>query len=92
MAKLWGSRFSGVTDALMKQLNDSISFDIRLWDADIRGSIAYAGALARAGIITRREAARLVGGLRKVHAEFKRGRVRGASPTTRTSTPRSSGG
>ncbi len=73
MAKLWGGRFSADMDALMKQLNDSIRFDIRLWDADIRGSIAYAGALAGAGIITRREAAQLVKGLRAVHAEFAAG-------------------
>jgi argininosuccinate lyase len=70
MAKLWGGRFSADMDALMKQLNDSIRFDIRLWEADIRGSIAYAGALAAAGIITRREAAQLVRGLKAVRAEF----------------------
>ncbi len=73
MAKLWGGRFSADMDALMKQLNDSIRFDIRLWEADIRGSIAYAGALAGAGIITRREAAQLVKGLRAVQAEFAAG-------------------
>jgi len=73
MAKLWGGRFSADMDALMKQLNDSIRFDIRLWEADIRGSIAYAGALAAAGIITRREAAQLVRGLKAVRAEFAAG-------------------
>lgn len=72
--KLWGGRFSGETDALMKRFNDSIGFDIRLWDADIHGSIAYAGALARAGVITEDEAATLVRGLRQVHAEFAGGR------------------
>ena len=48
MAKLWGGRFSADMDALMKQLNDSISFDVRLWEADNRGSIDYAGARAGA--------------------------------------------
>ncbi len=73
MAKLWGGRFSGELDALMKRFNDSIPFDIRLWDADIQGSIAYAGALARAGVITQREAAALRKGLLQVRAEFARG-------------------
>ena len=73
MAKLWGGRFSAETDALMRQLNDSIRFDIRLWEADICGSIAYAGALAAAGIITRREGAQLVRGLKAVRAEFAAG-------------------
>ncbi|MCS7061060.1 MAG: argininosuccinate lyase [Anaerolineae bacterium] len=74
MAKLWGGRFSAETDALMKQLNDSIRFDIRLWEADIAGSTAYARALARAGLITRREAGQLVKGLRAIRAEFAAGR------------------
>jgi argininosuccinate lyase len=68
--KLWGGRFTGEIDALMKQFNDSISFDIKLWDADIRGSIAYANALAKSGIITKKEAATLVKGLKAVQAEF----------------------
>jgi argininosuccinate lyase len=70
MTKLWGGRFSGEMDALMAEYNNSIAFDIRLWDADIRGSIAYANALAKAGIITTAEAARLVNGLQQVHSEF----------------------
>jgi len=57
----------------MKRFNDSITFDIRLWDADIRGSMAYAQALAQAGVITRTEAAALQKGLRAVHAEFASG-------------------
>jgi argininosuccinate lyase len=73
MTKLWGGRFSGETDALMKRFNDSISFDIRLWEADIQGSIAYANALAKAGVITKKEAAALVKGLRAVHREFASG-------------------
>ncbi|MDW8352534.1 MAG: argininosuccinate lyase [Anaerolineae bacterium] len=72
--KLWGGRFKGETDALMKRFNDSIGFDIRLWDADIRGSLAYAEALARAGVITADEAATLARGLRAIHAEFAEGR------------------
>jgi len=71
--KLWGGRFSGATDALMKQFNDSISFDIRLWDVDIRGSVAYANALSKAGVITKKEAATLVKGLRAVRDEFAGG-------------------
>src|SRR5690242_10416098 len=71
MTTLWGGRFSGEMDALMAQYNNSISYDIRLWNADIRGSIAYATALAQAGIITAAEATQLVNGLQKVHAEFE---------------------
>jgi argininosuccinate lyase len=74
MAKLWGGRFRGELDPLMAELNNSIGFDRRLWEADIRGSQAYARALARAGVITAEEAERLAGGLALVHAEFAEGR------------------
>ena len=50
--KLWGGRFEEETDALMWQFNASIGFDRRLGAADVRGSIAYARALARAGLIS----------------------------------------
>jgi argininosuccinate lyase len=73
MTLLWGGRFSGTMDALMAEFNNSISFDIRLWDADIRGSIAYATALSQAGIITTAEAAQLIDGLHSVHSEFAAG-------------------
>ena len=71
MDKLWGGRFETPTDALMKCFNDSIGFDQRLYDADIRGSIAYARALELAGLITLEEHDQLVGGLKQVSAEFE---------------------
>lgn len=70
MAKLWGGRFSGSMDSLMAEINNSISFDVRLWNEDIKGSIAYARAIANAGIITSAEADTLVNGLQIVHHEF----------------------
>ncbi|MDM8528681.1 argininosuccinate lyase [Anaerolineales bacterium HSG24] len=70
MSKLWGGRFTGVTDTLMSQFQDSIYFDVRLWQADITGSIAYAKALARAGVISDEESKTLQQGLAQVQAEF----------------------
>lgn len=70
MSQLWGGRFSGQTDPLMRKFNDSIYFDVRLWEADLDGSMAYAKALARAGIITQEEADLLQDGLDQVRAEF----------------------
>jgi argininosuccinate lyase len=70
MTQLWGGRFSGITDTLMRQFQDSIYFDISLWEADIDGSMVYAKALARAGVITEEEADILHDGLDQVRAEF----------------------
>jgi argininosuccinate lyase len=70
---LWGGRFAEETDALMRRFNDSIGFDRRLYGADIGGSIAYAGALARAGLISEEELTALVAGLEQVRGEFDAG-------------------
>ena len=71
--KLWGGRFTGKTDPLMEQFNASIGFDRQLWQADIRGSQAYARALARAGLLTEAEAEQLVTGLEQVADEWAQG-------------------
>ena len=71
--KLWGGRFTGKTDPLMERFNASIGFDRRLWQADIRGSQAYARALARAGLLSEAEAAQLVAGLDQVAEEWAQG-------------------
>ncbi|MCP4518423.1 MAG: argininosuccinate lyase, partial [Delftia sp.] len=57
----------------MRRFNDSLGFDQRMYEADIRGSVAYAGALARAGLISEQECEQLVEGLGQVYAEFEAG-------------------
>ncbi len=69
----WGGRFVAATDELLRRFGDSIGFDRRMYEADVRGSIAYAGALARAGLITAEERDQLVAGLEQVRAEFDAG-------------------
>ncbi|MFQ5342887.1 MAG: argininosuccinate lyase [Anaerolineae bacterium] len=71
--KLWGGRFEKPTDELMEQFNASIGFDRRLYDADITGSVAYARALARAGLISNAERDALIDGLVRVRVEFAAG-------------------
>jgi argininosuccinate lyase len=58
----------------MRQFNDSIYFDVRLWEADLDGSVAYAKALARAGVVAEAEADLLLDGLTKIRAEFAENR------------------
>nr|BAL56593.1 argininosuccinate lyase [uncultured prokaryote] len=71
--KLWGGRFSKGTDPLMEAFGASVGFDRRLWAADIRGSIAYARALQRAGVLSPEERDTLVRGLEEVAQEFAAG-------------------
>lgn len=74
--KMWGGRFTRATDELMERFNASISFDWQLWEADIEGSIAYAKALERSGLITPEEHQQLVEGLQAVRLEFEAGTFR----------------
>jgi argininosuccinate lyase len=70
---LWGGRFRAQTDEGLRRFGDSIAFDQRLYAADIRGSVAYAGALGRAGLITTEEQEQLIHGLGQILDEFASG-------------------
>jgi len=67
---LWGGRFSEPGADDLKQLNDSIGFDIRFYREDIEGSIVYAQAIADARVITQEEAQTIIDGLRRVKQEL----------------------
>jgi argininosuccinate lyase len=43
MSKLWGGRFTGKTDPLMEAFNESLSYDRRMWKADIEGACSGEG-------------------------------------------------
>ncbi len=73
MSKLWGGRFAKKTDSLVHEFNESLSFDQRLYDEDITGSIAWARGLVGAGVLTEAEAETIIGGLEQVRTEFDQG-------------------
>jgi len=72
MSALWGGRFTGETDPLMDRFNASLPFDWRLWDADITGSVAWARATCRAGLLTEDERDAIIAGLEAVQAKIAR--------------------
>lgn len=57
----------------MEKFNESLPVDRRMWAEDIRGSQAYAKALAKAGILTKDESEQIVAGLDKVASEWAAG-------------------
>ncbi|XP_035756441.1 argininosuccinate lyase-like [Egretta garzetta] len=71
--KLWGGRFSGSTDPVMEILNASITYDQRLAEVDIQGSMAYAKALEKAGILSKAELEKILSGLEKISEEWSKG-------------------
>lgn len=60
---LWGGRFSGKTDETFVEFNSSFRFDKRLFEADVRCSIAHCEGLFRAGVLTLEEGEKTKNGL-----------------------------
>lgn len=73
--KLWGGRFSKSTDHLVDDFHSSISFDQRLYEQDITGSIAHATMLGEQGIIPKEDAEKIVEGLKGILADAKAGKI-----------------
>ncbi|MDG2141889.1 MAG: argininosuccinate lyase [Gammaproteobacteria bacterium] len=68
--KIWGGRFSEGTNAFVERFTASISFDKRLYQHDIDGSIAHAKMLAKGGIITDIEESEILAGLEDIRKEI----------------------
>jgi argininosuccinate lyase len=70
---MWKGRFAEEQSDLLKSFSESVSFDWRMFRQDIAGSIAYAAALAKAGVLTADESQQIAVGLREIEAEIERG-------------------
>ncbi len=73
MAKAWGGRFQQATDPRVEAFTESISFDSRLYEVDIRGSQAHARMLAHVGLITDDECTQIIDGLNTIKDEIEAG-------------------
>ncbi len=71
--KPWGGRFGERTDRKVEEFTESISFDRRLFEHDVRGSIAHVQMLAKVGLVTSDECAQIVRGLTDIKAEITAG-------------------
>jgi argininosuccinate lyase len=73
MTTLWGGRFTQTLDTLAWELNSSLPVDQRLAIQDVDGSLAWAAAIHRAGILTDAEYDSLSLGLAAIREEFSLG-------------------
>jgi argininosuccinate lyase len=67
--KLWGGRFEQGPSEVFERFSRSLDFDQRLFDADIRGSQAFARALEGVGILTAGERARIVDAFEEIRLQ-----------------------
>ena len=68
---LWGGRFTSGSDKLAQSFSASIDIDKRLFEADIKGSIAYADILRKAKLISTNELSKIKKGLNKILNEIQ---------------------
>lgn len=68
---LWGGRFSDAMDPEFAEFNRSLDFDQRLFEVDIRASLAHCNVLRAGGVLNAAEADQIAAGLEKILEEGK---------------------
>ncbi len=71
--KAWGGRFTRSTSKVAEKFSESVSFDRRLYEEDIRASIAHVRMLAKQSIIPKTDADKIIKGLGSVKKEIMSG-------------------
>ena len=69
---MWGGRFASEEDPCFEEFNRSLRFDRELLEFDIQGSLAYARALERAGVLRRSQRKKLEDGLNSILRDHER--------------------
>jgi argininosuccinate lyase len=67
---MWKGRFHQETAPNVQQFTESISFDWRLYNVDIQGSMAHAAALEKAGLLSKEERRLIETGLKAIEEEI----------------------
>ncbi len=63
---LWGGRFTGETDRGFAKFNSSLAFDRRLFEVDVRASLAHCDGLAGVGVLTIAESEKIKSALSQI--------------------------
>jgi argininosuccinate lyase len=75
-SKTWSGRFSEPVDALVGRYTASVSFDQRLAQFDIQGSLAHARMLRKVGVLSAPDLADIERGMGQILAEIRSGDFR----------------
>jgi len=75
MANLWSGRFEKPMDELVEEFNASISFDKRLYECDIAGSIAHVTMLCRQGIVNEEEKDKIIRELQIIKQQIENNEI-----------------
>lgn len=73
--KMWAGRSAGQTDQVADDFNTSLPFDCRMFEQDIRGSMAHAAMIGAKGIISVDDADLIIKTLSAILDDLKSGRL-----------------
>ena len=71
--KAWSGRFSEPLDDMVKRYTASVSFDKRLAEFDIQGSLAHARMLVKAGVLSAKDLKDIERGMAQILGEIQAG-------------------
>ena len=74
--KLWEGRFAAPTAADADKFNESLSFDKKLYKADITASLAHSEMLGRCNIISEEDKTAIQEGLKSVLSDIESGKLK----------------
>lgn len=72
---MWAGRTSGRTDKTADDFDTSLPFDCRMYEEDIRGSMAHAAMLKKQNIIPAKSADHIIEGLQGILDDLKSGKL-----------------
>ncbi len=75
MEKMWAGRFQKALDKKADDFNSSIHFDCRMYEQDIRGSIAHATMLVKQGILPPDDLQKIIDGLTGILEDIQSGKL-----------------
>ncbi|MGT2636258.1 argininosuccinate lyase [Streptococcus ratti] len=73
--KLWGGRFEAGLEKWVEEFGASITFDQKMAEFDIKGSLAHVEMLGQTGIIPQADADKIKAGLEELLQEYKAGQL-----------------
>ena len=76
MAKMWAGRFSKEEDKAVNDFNKSITFDMKLYKEDIKGSMVHASMLGACSIIPMQDVEKILQGLDSILKDLESGALK----------------
>ncbi len=75
MEKMWAGRFQKALDKKADDFNSSLRFDCRMFEQDVRGSIAHATMLVKQGILPQADLDKIIDGLTGILEDIQSGKL-----------------